>query len=124
MAEGFLKTFMHDAVIVSAGTNPEKEVNPYAIKVMSECNIDISKNKPKNVSDFLNKDFDYLITVCDKAKETCPVFNGKVNKRIHIGFEDPAYFKGTEEEILNKHREIRNEIYLKLKDFYNKIIKS
>lgn len=115
MAEGFLKSFDKNLEVFSAGTNPSSQVHPKAIQVMKEVGIDLSKNYPKMVDKFLNDSFDYVITVCDNAKETCPVFIGKVGKQLHIGFEDPADAKGTEEEILNTFRRIRDEIK---KDFY------
>jgi arsenate reductase (thioredoxin) len=126
MAEGILKSFNNNLIVFSAGTNPEKEVNPNAIEVMKEIGIDISLNKAKSVDEFLYEDFDYVITVCDNAKESCPVFLGNVKNRIHIGFKDPANFIGTKDEIQNKYRQIRDEIRLDFSEFYltkiNKII--
>ena len=116
MAEGFLKSFESVLEVYSAGTNPSQQVHPKAIQVMKEVGIDISKNYPKMVDQFLNESFDYVITVCDNAKETCPVFIGKVGKQLHIGFEDPADATGAEEEILSEFRRIRDEIK---NDFYN-----
>ncbi len=110
MAEGFLKHYKPQWQIFSAGTNPGKEVNPYAIKVMNEISIDIKKQKPKNVKNFVNQNFDYVITVCDKAKEQCPIFYGKVKHRIHIGFRDPAEATGSEQEILKVYRNVRDGI--------------
>ncbi len=121
MAEGILKSFDNKLVVFSAGTQPEFNVNPFAIKVMKEIGINISSNKTKNVNDFINQEFDYVITVCSNAKENCPVFTGKVKNRIHIGFEDPAAFKGNEIDTLNKYRQIRDEIFVKFKDFYNNL---
>lgn len=115
MAEGFLKSFDSELEVYSAGTKPAEKVNPKAIQVMKEVGIDISNNYPKDVAQFLNEPFDYVITVCDNAKETCPVFIGKVGKQLHIGFEDPAEAKGTEEEILSIFRKVRDEIK---RDFY------
>ncbi|MDP1994448.1 MAG: arsenate reductase ArsC, partial [Ignavibacteria bacterium] len=87
MAEGFIKSFDPELEVYSAGTNPSKQVHPKAIQVMKEVGIDLSKNHPKMVDKFLNESFDFVITVCDNAKETCPVFIGKVGKQFHIGFE-------------------------------------
>ena len=123
MAEGFLKSFDSELNVYSAGTNPSGTVHPKAIQVMKEIGIDISVGYPKNVDEFLNKSFDYVITVCDNAKETCPVFVGKVNERLHIGFEDPAEANGTEEEILSEFRKIRDEIKDRFEEFYSKEIK-
>ncbi len=116
MAEGFLKSFDDKLEVFSAGTNPAYKVSSHAIRVMKEIGIDISANKPKDVSNFLGESFDYVITVCDNAKETCPVFSGKVTKRLHIGFEDPAEAEGTEEEVLVVFRKVRDEIK---NDFFN-----
>ncbi len=115
MAEGFLKSFDSELDVYSAGTNPSKQVHPRAIQVMNEVGIDLSKSLPKSVEQFLGDSFDYVITVCDNAKETCPVFVGKVSNRLHMGFEDPAEATGTEEEILSVFRKVREEIK---KDFY------
>lgn len=108
MAEGFLKSFGSNLEVYSAGTKPEKAVNPKAIQVMKEKGIDLSRNYPKSVDQFIEQPFDYVITVCDSAKETCPVFSGQVNHRLHMGFEDPAGTIGTDEEILDKFREVRD----------------
>ncbi|MCX6151138.1 MAG: arsenate reductase ArsC [Ignavibacteriales bacterium] len=110
MAEGFLKSFDPQLEVYSAGTNPAKQVSAKAIQVMKELGIDLGKNFPKKVDQFINEPFDYVITVCDNAKESCPVFIGKVGKQLHIGFEDPADAVGTEEEIIAVFRKIRDEI--------------
>lgn len=123
MAECILKSFDNNLDVLSAGTQPEIIVNPFAVKVMEEMGIDISINKTKNVNDFINQEFDYVITVCSSAKENCPVFTGKVKNRIHIGFEDPAAFKGNKFDTLNKYRQIRDEIFVKFKDFHNNLKK-
>ena len=118
MAEGFLKSFDKKLEVYSAGTNPSNHVHPNAVLVMNETGIDLSKNITKNVDQFLDESFDFVITVCDNAKETCPVFIGKVRKQIHIGFEDPAEAKGTKEEILSVFRRIRDEIKNEFYEFY------
>lgn len=118
IAEGFLKSFDNGLEVISAGTNPSKQVHPKAIQVMKEVGIDLSKNNPKKVDQYLNDSFDYVITVCDNAKETCPVFIGKVGKQLHIGFEDPAEATGAEEEILSEFRIIRDEIKNHFYKFY------
>ena len=124
MAEGFLKYFDPELEVFSAGTKPEKEVNPKSVIVMKEAGIDISSHKPKSVNDFVKMPFDYVITVCDNAKESCPLFTGNVLKRLHIGFEDPAAAVGSEVEILAVYRKIRDEIKIKFNDFYNQTIKN
>jgi len=121
MAEGFLKFFDPALEVFSAGTNPSENIHPKAVQVMQEIGIDISKGYPKNVEMFLNQSFDYVITVCDNAKETCPVFNGDVKKQLHIGFEDPAEATGTDEEILAEFRRIRDEIKRDFHKFYLQI---
>ena len=116
MAEGILKSFNNNIEVVSAGTEPSNQVHPIAIKAMSEIGIDISKNKPKAVTEFLNCSFNYVITVCGGAKEACPVFTGNVKSNIHIGFDDPAEVVGSDEYIYSEFIRIRNEIK---RDFYN-----
>jgi arsenate reductase len=115
MAEGFLKSFDSELEVFSAGTKPSNQVHPKAIQVMNELGIDLSKNYPKHSDQFINDELDYVITVCDNAKETCPVFLGKVGKQLHIGFEDPADATGTDAEVLSVFRRIRDEIK---NDFY------
>lgn len=121
MAEGYLKHLNPQWEVFSAGTKPAEKVHPYAIKVMLEDGIDISQNTPKQVDLFLNQAFDYVITVCNEAKETCPMFTGKVKQRLHIGFDDPAESKGCEAYILNEFRRIRDEIKNEFQKFYKKI---
>ncbi len=121
MAEGFLKSFDSRIEVFSAGTHPAKNANSYAVMVMKEVGIDISQNKPKSVDLFLDKPFDYVITVCDDAKESCPYFSGPVKNRLHIGFEDPAKAKGSDEEILNEYRQIRDQIKEGFQKFYNSL---
>ncbi len=121
MAEGFLKAFDSKLEVVSAGTKPGNEVHPLAIEVMREEGVDLSNNKPKNVSDFLNQLFDYVITVCGGAKESSPLFTGKVKNRIHIGFDDPAEAVGNQEFIRSEFIRIRDEIKSDFLKFYNEI---
>ncbi|BDQ03092.1 arsenate reductase ArsC [Ignavibacterium sp.] len=118
MAEGFLKSFDKELEVYSAGTKPADRVNPKAVQVMREIGIDISNGKPEDVVKYINDSFDFVITVCDNAKETCPVFIGKVGKQLHIGFEDPADATGSEEEILSVFRKVRDEIKEEFYKFY------
>jgi arsenate reductase (thioredoxin) len=120
MAEGFLKSFDSNLDVYSAGTQPTGQVHPKAIEVMAELGIDLSQNKPKSVDEFLNDSFDFVITVCDGAKESCPMFTGKVKNRLHIGFEDPAEAKGTEDKIISEFRKIRDRIKTDFYTFYQK----
>jgi len=125
MAEGFLRSMDVNLDIVSAGTKPELSVNPFAVKVMSEIGIDISAHYPKNVGLFTGENFDYVITVCDNARESCPYFSGEVKHRIHIGFEDPALVRGADEVILAKYREVRDLITDQFREFYqNAMVRS
>jgi arsenate reductase len=125
MAEGFLKSFDDNLEVFSAGTKPADRVNPYAVKAMREIGIDISGGVPERVEKYLDQSFDYVITVCDNAKETCPLFAGAVKHRLHIGFEDPAEAAGSEEEVFSVYRKVRDEIR---KDFFelykNEIMKN
>src|SRR5512135_126680 len=109
MAEGFLKSYDSNLEVYSAGTKPAGWISPYAVKAMKEAGIDISKGVPENVEKYLRMSFDYVITVCDNAKETCPVFLGNVKHRLHIGFEDPADKAGSEDEVMPVYRRIRDE---------------
>jgi arsenate reductase len=117
MAQGFLQALHPDWEVLSAGTKPANRVNPYAIKVMAEKGIDITGEHPKSVDEFISDEFDYVVTVCDGAREVCPVFTGKVKHRLHIGFEDPADAVGTEEHILSVYRKIRDLISKRFLNF-------
>jgi len=121
MAEAFLKSFDSQLDVFSAGTKPASQVHPKAIQVMKESGIDLTSHQPKMVDQFLRESFDYVITVCDNAKETCPVFVGRVTQRLHFGFDDPAEAKGTEEEILAEFRSVRDEIKHKFETFYSEV---
>ncbi len=122
MAEGILKSLDPELIVYSAGTEPALQVHPKAIKVMKEIGIDISDNFTKSVNYFLHKSFDYVITVCDNAKETCPVFTGKVENRIHIDFKDPSITIGNEFEIIDAFRNTRDEMKKAFTDFYIRYI--
>ena len=124
MAEGFLKSFDSTLGAFSAGTIPSEYVHAKAIQVMAELGIDLSKNRPKSVNEFLNESFDYVITVCDDAKESCPVFTGNVKHRLHIGFDDPAKATGTKKQILSEFIRIRDEIKRDFHKFYVEQIKT
>jgi arsenate reductase (thioredoxin) len=110
MAHGFLQSFDNRLKVFSAGTDPAARVNPMAIDVMKRAGIDISRHSPTHVDKYAKEDWDYVITVCDKANETCPVFPGKVRHRLHIGFDDPSDLKGSYVEVLNEFYRVRNEI--------------
>lgn len=118
MAHGLLKSFDKNIEVFSAGTMPGTNINPMAIKVMSELKIDISNHYPRPLEMYLNDDWDYVITVCDQAKESCPVFPGSVRHRLHMGFEDPSVVKGTDEYIMREFRKVRDEIKRTFFKFY------
>jgi|SRR5580658_10312743 arsenate reductase len=117
MAEGLLR---HDAgdlfEVASAGTQPSR-VRPEAIAVMKEIGIDISGHRSKSIDEFASRDFDYVLTVCDNAKESCPIYPGHGN-RIHKGFEDPAAVAGSNEERLAAFRKVRDEIRQYLREMH------
>lgn len=121
MAEGFLTSRNPELEVYSAGTEPADEVHPRAIEVMDELGIDISREAPKSVDNFVDESFDYVITVCDKAKENCPVFTGEVKEHLHFSFEDPTQVTGTEEEVLAAFRKVRDEIRDRFGDFFTNI---
>src|SRR5215831_899030 len=116
MAEGLLR---HDAggrfEVESAGVNPTA-VKPDAIQAMREIGIDISGHRSKSVDEFINQEFDYVITVCDNANEQCPVFPGDT-ERIHWSFDNPAAVNGDEEQRLSVFRRVRDEIRQRLRSF-------
>lgn len=118
MAEGFLRSFDTSLEVYSAGTQPASQVHPLAIQVMGEKGVDLSEHRPKLVDQFLNASFDYVVTVCDHAKETCPVFLGDVRHRLHIGFDDPAMAQGTKEQKVSEFRRVRDEIEQRFRAFY------
>ena len=119
MAHGFLQSFSSIIEVHSAGTRPAAQVNPLAVETMLEAGIDISSHTPKDVSIYLQQEWDYVITVCGGANESCPAFTGKVKHRLHIGFEDPSEATGTPEFIKNEFRRIRNQIRTSFRLFYH-----
>jgi arsenate reductase (thioredoxin) len=122
MAAGFLRSFDPQLDVYSAGTQPAARINPHAVLAMKEVGVDISAGVPKSVNQFVSQAFDYVITVCDDADKNCPNFSGKVGKRVHIGFIDPAAATGSEEHIMTVFRQVRDEIKQKFSDYYAKEI--
>lgn len=118
MAHGFLQSFSRDLEVHSAGTKPAERVNPKAIEVMKEVGIDLSNHTPKSVELYLNDAWDYVITVCGGANESCPSFKGNVGQRLHIGFDDPSDAIGTDEFVMKEIRRVRDEIREKLKEIF------
>jgi len=112
MAEGWVKFLKNDEIDAYSAGIETHGLNPYAVKVMAEKGVDISNHKSTNVKDLLHINFDYVITVCGHANESCPIFPGKT-KIIHVGFDDPpllALKLESEEEKLNCYRKVRDEI--------------
>ena len=108
MAEGFMNYFNHGGYEArSAGTKPTR-VNPLAIQVMKEIDIDISHQRSKRLSEFNGQEFDYVVTLCSDAEDICPFFPGK--EHMHRGFEDPDKVSCSDEDILNAFRKLRNEM--------------
>lgn len=118
MAHGILQSLDKNLEVHSAGTKPAIKVNPLAVKVMEDIGYDISNHYPKSVKAFLNDQWDYVITVCGGAKETCPTFIGTVGKHLHFGFDDPSNAIGTDEYIMSEFCRVRNEIKKKFSEFY------
>jgi arsenate reductase len=118
MAQGFLQSFDDRITVKSAGTVPAESINPIAVKVMAETGIDISKNRPRPVDDFLNEEWDYVITVCDEANESCPFFIGKVKHRLHMGFSDPSKVTGSEDYVMSEFHRVRDQIKDAFYEFY------
>lgn len=118
MAHGFLQSFNSNISVFSGGTDPAPSINRNAVGVMKEAGVDISHHTPMHVDNYLNEPWDYVITVCDDANETCPVFSGKVSCRMHIGFEDPSKATGSDEYIMSEFRRVRDEIHIKFREFY------
>ena len=117
MAEGIVNRFFGTELeAFSAGTK-ESFVHPLAIEVSKEIGVDISANRSKNLSEFDGEKFDYVITLCGDANETCPLYIGGT-KKIHIGFDDPAKATGSKDEILREFRRVRDEIKKKLTAFF------
>lgn len=121
MAHGWLQSFDRSLNVYSAGTEPAAQVNPKAVKVMAEAGVDISSHTPKSVNQYLDESWDYVITVCGGANESCPAFVGKVANRLHIGFDDPSHVTGSEEFIWSEFRRVRDEIRHRFFSFYSEL---
>lgn len=123
MAQGFLQSFDKDITVLSAGTEASGKLNSKAVLVMKEIGIDISFHTSDQVEKYLNDEWDYVITVCGGANETCPAFIGKVKNRLHIGFDDPSHVKGSKEFIMSEFYRVRDEIKEAFTRFYTENIK-
>ena len=117
MAEGIINHFFRNKIAAFSAGTKATSVNPTAIEVMQEIGIDISKHESKNLTAFDGQNFDYVITLCGNANETCPLYIGGT-KKTHIGFDDPTKVQGTKEEILCEFRRVREEIKEKLTDYF------
>ncbi|GEP98523.1 arsenate reductase ArsC [Chitinophaga cymbidii] len=123
IAEGYLRHFAGDAAEVYSAGVETHGVNPRAIATMAEDGIDISGHTSNNISEYTDIDFDYVVTVCDHAKERCPVFPSRAEK-FHENFPDPAKATGTEEEITEQFREVRQIIRNYFEQFVNTHVKT
>ena len=119
MAHGLLSSMFPNLQVYSAGTKPEK-VNPYAIEAMAQIGVDISKYTSNHADEYEDIDFDYVFTVCDNAKDICPVYP-KARRLIHRSFIDPADAKGTHEKQLEVYVSVRDELRGYFKLFFDKI---
>ncbi len=123
MAHGFLQSFDKLLIVCSAGTEASGKLNTKAVRVMNDAGIDISNHTSDSVEKYLDDDWDFVITVCGGANESCPAFSGKVKYRLHIGFDDPSHAVGTEEYVMNEFYRVRDEIKDGFYQFYNQKIK-
>jgi arsenate reductase (thioredoxin) len=110
MAHGFLQSFDNRLEVASAGTEASGKLNQKAVAAMKETSIDISHHTSDSVDTYLGQEWDYVITVCGGANESCPTFIGKVKNRLHIGFDDPSHAVGTDEFIWSEFIRVRDEI--------------
>lgn len=122
MAHGFMQSFNKDLYVRSAGTEASGKLNAKAVKAMKEIGIDISHHTSDPVVKYLGDEWDYVITVCGGANENCPVFMGKVEHRLHMGFDDPSHATGTDEFIWSEFIRVRNEIKETFQKFYKEEI--
>lgn len=120
MAEGYLRKFGQEEIEVYSAGIETHGLNPLAVKVMAEDGLDISRHTSNHVDEYANIDFDYIITVCDHARENCPYIPGKAT-RFHHNFPDPAKASGSEEEILEEFRKVRDMIMQYISDFMQNI---
>lgn len=118
MAEAYLRHIEPDLEVHSAGVSPT-QVRPEAVEALQEIGIPTNDLRSKSIDDFTDQEFDYIITVCDNAKESCPVFPGNAT-RIHWSFDDPAAVEGSQEEKLAAFRRVRDELIEKLQSFATK----
>lgn len=123
MAHGFLQSFDPNITVCSAGTQASGKLSSKAVAVMKEAGIDISHHTSDSVEKYLGEEWDYVITVCGGANESCPAFIGKVKHHLHIGFDDPSHAVGTDEFIWSEFRRVRDEIRKAFLNFYTEKIR-
>lgn len=110
MGHGFMQSFDARLQVYSAGTQAAGKLNAEAVKAMAKIGMDITSHTSDSVQKYLNQEWDYVITVCGGANEVCPVFVGKVQHRLHIGFDDPSHAEGSEEFVWSEFLRVRDEI--------------
>jgi arsenate reductase len=118
MAEAILRSVGPELEVSSAGTRPADRVHPGAVAAMAELGVDLSEARPKSVDQFVQQPFDWVITVCDHARESCPHFAGRVRRKVHAGFDDPAAVAGSDAEVLAAFRRVRDEIRAKFMELF------
>ncbi len=123
MAHGFLQSFDPAITVCSAGTEASGKLNETAVQVMREAGIDISQHTSDSVQIYLNEPWDYVITVCGGANETCPTFTGKVKHRLHMGFDDPSHATGTPEFVRSEFYRVRDQIRDQFFHFYQEKVR-
>lgn len=124
MAQGFLQSFDKTLKVRSAGTEASGKLNEKAVLVMNQVGIDISDHTSDSIDKYLNEEWDFVITVCGGANESCPTFVGKVKNRLHIGFDDPSHVVGSDDFIMSEFYRVRDEIKEGFYKFYNEKIKN
>lgn len=122
MAHGFLQSFDERIQVESAGTEASGKLNAGAVKAMAEIGLDISGHTSDSVEKYLNDQWDYVITVCGGANESCPTFIGKVKNRLHMGYDDPSHAEGTAEYVWGEFQRVRDEIKEGFSKLYNEEI--
>lgn len=122
MAAAFLREIDPSLNVFSAGILPAKEIHPLTIKVMSELGFDLSSYSPNDISEFLDQNWDVVVTVCDFAELNCPIQISQIRKRIHYRFADPVDYSGSEESKIRVFREVRDLISEKMDELYQDLI--
>ncbi len=124
MAHGFLQSFDPNITVCSAGTKASGKLNEKAVEVMKEVGIDISHHTSDPVEKYLGEEWNYVITVCGGANESCPIFSGNVKHRLHIGFDDPSEAWGEDVFVMKQFRRVRDEIKETFWKFYQENLKT